>query len=163
MESKTLAPEEEKQWAKKQVRINDVTTGLTAAGATALGAALAGKTKLGKKVLSPKMYERMKSGKADDIRNTIALASMAGGAASGVHWAKKLRSDAEKPPLTPRQKAANVAAASKPEIEKALLEKGISTSTVVRGWSSRGLPVVRVRRAAYRRTPLTRPRLRRFA
>ena len=162
MESKTLAPEEEKQWAKKQVRINDVTTGLTAAGATALGAALAGKTKLGKKVLSQKMYDRMRSSQADDIRNTIALASMAGGAASGVHWAKKLRSDAEKPPLTPRQKAANIAAASKPDIEKALLEKGISTSTVVRGLSAMGLPTVRVRRASYRRRPLPRARLRSY-
>jgi hypothetical protein len=163
METKPVQPVDEKEWAKKQEHINNVSTAATAIGATALGTMLAGKTKAGKKILGVKLHHKLQSGRADDLRNSIALASMISGVASGVNWQKKLRADAEKPPLTPRQKAANIAAASQPQIEKALLEKGIRSSTVVRGLSAMGLPVLRTRKSYYRRTPLTRPRLRRVA
>ena len=134
-------------WAKHQRRLTDVSTAMTAAGATGLGAMLAGKTKLARKVMPAKLHAKLQSGKADDVRNSIALASMIGGVASGAHWSKKLKRDAQASVPTPQQQAENLA--------KAMMGSpgGLTRSSVVR--SIRG-PVIR--RASYRRAPMPRPR-----
>lgn len=118
---------EDRSWALKQRHITDASTALTAAGAVGLGAMLAGKTKSAKKVLPKGVHRKLQSGKADDLRNTIALASMVGGVASGAHWSKKLKRDAEKP-VTPQEAAANLATASKADIEKAIVAAGVGRS-----------------------------------
>jgi hypothetical protein len=144
---------DQKDWSEKQRRITDATTGITALGAGALGAAIAGKTKTAGKVLPKKVHRALRSGKADDVRNSIALASMLGGVYSGINWSKKLRSDAQSPPEgTPAaqreamRRAVNYAAAMD-------IEKGIVPSSIMP--TIRGL---RMRRSYYRRTPLPRPR-----
>jgi hypothetical protein len=139
-------------WAKHQRRLTDVSTALTAAGATGLGVMLAGKTRAAKRFLPKPTYKKLQSGKADDLRNTIALASMVGGVASGAHWSKKLKRDA-----TPEQQAANLATASKADIEKALGLKPRSPlfpSSIVNRANGQAF----MRRGGYRRTPLPRPR-----
>lgn len=140
---------DEQAWARKQKRISNTSTALTAAGATALGTMLAGKTKAAKKVLGPKIHRKLQSGKADDLRNTVALASMVSGVASGVNWSKKLAADAKKASAAASggdgvEKAANYAAAM--DISKGIVPSGARATL-------RGL---RPRRAYYRRTPLPR-------
>ena len=122
-------PIDDQKWANRQRHLTDATTGLTAAGATALGVMLAGKTKAGKKVLPKKLYQKLNTERADDLRNTVALASMIGGVASGAHWSKKLKSDAERPAApavpVPQDKALNMAKAMGTDIDKALVAGGI--------------------------------------
>ena len=123
---------EDQKWANSQRHLTNVSTGLTAAGAAALGAMLGGKTKAGKKILPKALHKKLKTGKADDVRNSIALASMVGGVASGAHWSKKLKSDAKKPPeqpkviVVPQDAAVNYAKAMH-------IEKGVVTATVRNG------------------------------
>jgi hypothetical protein len=139
-------------WAKHQRRLTDASTALTAAGAVGLGAMLAGKTRAAKAVLPKKLHAKLQSGKADDLRNSVALASMIGGVASGAHWSKKLKRDAD-----PAQRAANLATASKADIEKALglrPRSPLFPSSVVNRASGKAF----MRRGGYRRTPLPRPR-----
>ena len=103
----------EAQWARKQAHLTDLSTGLTAAGATALGLGLAGKTKAAGKVLPKRLHRDLQSSKGDDVRNSVALASMVAGTASGVNWSKKLRRDAdpEKAAMKDQEKALNLAKA----------------------------------------------------
>lgn len=139
-------------WAKHQRRLTDVSTGLTAAGATGLGVMLAGKTRAAKRFLPKRTYKKLQSGKADDLRNTIALASMIGGVASGAHWSKKLKRDAD-----PVQQANNLAKAMAEDIEKALglrPRSPLFPSSVVNRANGQAF----MRRGGYRRTPLPRPR-----
>jgi hypothetical protein len=132
----------QRQWERKQRRITDVSTGLTAAGAAGLGALLAGKTKAAGKVLPKALHHKLQSGKADDVRNAVALASMVAGVASGVHWSKKLKEDSEKPVIV---KADNLA-----RVIPVDLEKGIRVSGLARipggGYAFRNATSVRPRR-----------------
>ena len=125
---------------------------MTAVGATALGGMLAGKTKLAGKVLPHKLHLALKTGKADDARNTVALASMLTGVASGVNWSKKLRRDADPEAAAAAQtKAANLAKAMSGDVTK-----GIIPSAVARTASTGALTM---RRAGYRRAgKMLRPR-----
>lgn len=125
----------EAQWAKKQVHLTDLSTALTGMGAGALGLGIAGKSKAAGKVLPKRLHTYLKSGKGDDVRNSVALASMVAGTASGVNWSKKLRRDAdpEKAAAESKEKAANLA-------------KAWASSTVVRG--ARG--ALSTRRATFR-------------
>lgn len=138
---------DDRHWSLNQKRITDTTTALTAAGALGLGGMLAGKTKAAKKVLPKKVHEALRSGNADDVRNTIALASMVGGVASGIHWSKKLKSDAQNAEPVQNRLAKAAAVAEHMEIGKGIVASGYART--IRG--------VRPRRAYYRRASLPRP------
>jgi hypothetical protein len=135
--TETLTPtaETEAKWAKKQVHLTDLSTGLTGAGAAALGLGIAGKSKAAGKVLPKKLHRYLQSGKGDDVRNSVALASMVAGTASGVNWSKKLRRDADpnKAVVSEQEKALNLAKAWVP-------------STTVRGVAG----ALSTRRASFR-------------
>lgn len=137
------AADEDLRWSKQQRRLTEATTAATATGATALGLMLAGKTKVGGRVLPKKVRDKLRTERADDVRNTIALAGMVGGVASGANWARKLKRDTDpsRPVVTPEQKAANLAAAMKTD-----LSKGWSRSTTVR----RPMGAISRRRASFR-------------
>lgn len=151
-----LSPADE-EWTRKQEKLTRLSSHLTAAGATGLGVMLAAKTKMGKKVLPKKITQAANSGKGDDIRNTVALASMITGAASGRKWAKKMDTDVKvshavrEGKVTPEQ-VANMATAKKEELAKALIPSG-----VVRYPSG----IARTRVASFRRgSRMLRPRRR---
>lgn len=131
----------EAQWARKQVHLTDVSTGLTGLGAAALGLGIAGKTKAAGKVLPKKLHRKLQSHRSDDIRNSIALASMVAGTASGVNWSKKLRRDADPEKKMTQEQALNLAKAMNVELEKAWVP-----STTVR----LGQGALATRRASFR-------------
>lgn len=131
----------EAQWAKKQVHLTDLSTALTGAGAAALGLGIAGKSKAAGKVLPKRLHTYLKSGKGDDVRNSVALASMVAGTASGVNWSKKLRRDADPEKKMAEEKALNLAKAMSADLEKAWVP-----STTVR--AARG--ALSTRRASFR-------------
>lgn len=153
--------EAEKRWAAAQRRINNSSTALTAVGAGALGATLAGKTKLAGKVLPKRAHKALNTARADDIRNTIALASMTSGVLSGIHWSGKLKRDAD-PEAAKRDaaaKAKNLAKAMSGDIAEDIAKRlgvpgGIRRATRVR------LPRggMAMRRSSYSRAPMPRPR-----
>ncbi len=132
---------DDKRWADRQKRINDLTTAATATGAAALGGALAGKTKVAGKVLPRKVHAALRTDKADDVRNTIALASMVGGTVSGLNWRTRLSSDA----MDPQVRASNVSRAVKREVtravesEKEKLAKGMVSPTTATTWGREGM------------------------
>lgn len=129
----------EAKWAKKQVHLTDLSTGLTGLGAAALGLGIAGKTKAAGRVLPKKLHHKLQSSKSDDIRNSIALASMVAGTASGVNWSKKLRRDAD--PAKAQENALNLAKAMNAD-----LEKGWMGPAMVRAPGG----ALRMRRASFR-------------
>jgi len=141
--TETLTPnaETEAKWAKKQVHLTDLSTGLTGAGAAALGLGIAGKSKAAGKVLPKRLHRYLQSGKGDDVRNSVALASMVAGTASGVNWSKKLRRDADPERAMTQEKALNLAKAMNTDLEKAWVP-----STTVR--AARG--ALSTRRASFR-------------
>jgi hypothetical protein len=115
---------------------------------------LASKTKIAGKVLPKKLHQAARSGKADDVRNSVALASMAAGVASGVNWSKKLKrdSDPEKAKMTAKSKAENLAKAMRGDFDK-----GMVSSSVVRTPS--GAKTLRRATHATRRAKMIRPKV----
>lgn len=149
------AQRDDERWAKRQRTINNLATAATGTGAAALGVALAGKSKAAGKVLPKRLHRALQSDKADDVRNTVALASMLGGTASGIHWTKRLSQDA----TDPQVRASNVSRAVKREVkqavesEKAKLAKGMRQAAVVRTIGQEGFKV-HSRRGGYARPPV---------
>ena len=150
--------EEERSWARHQRNLTMATTGLTAAGAAAMGGMLAGKTKVGRKVLPAAIHSRLTSARADDVRNSIAMASMLGGVASGASWYKRLNQDsmtADQRAEYEHRKATNMAMAMRPQIQGEI-DKAYAMPTSVSTAYRTGRQGSRV----LRRATLRRPRVR---
>lgn len=147
-----LAPQE-KDWTKEQERLTRASGNLTAAGAVALGGLMAGKTKAARKVIPKKLHKKLSSEKADDVRNSIALASMVTGALSARKWANKMRDDvAVTNAVESIDQANNLAKAIGDDVFK-----GIIPSAIVRYPSG----ISRTRAASFRRgSKMLRPRRR---
>jgi hypothetical protein len=121
------------QWARKQAHLTDASTVLTGLGAGALGLGLAGKTKAAGKVMPKRLHRALQSSKSDDVRNSVALASMVAGTMSGINWSKKLKRDADPVKAAAQDRALNLAKAWNP-------------STTVRGTAG----ALSTRRASFR-------------
>ena len=144
------------EWSRQQEKLTRASAALSGAGAVTLAGLLAGKTKAARKVLPKKAHRVIAGSTGDDIRSGVALASMLTGTASGVHWANKLREDADATEAVKSaraDRARNLAAAMSTRSDYEL-GKSMQSSTVMR--TLRGL---RPRRAYYRRPPLRRARI----
>lgn len=150
-----LSPSEE-DWTRKQERLTRLSSALTGVGAASLGTMLAAKTKAGKKILPKKVHRKLNTARADDVRNTIALASLATGAVSSHKWANKMKRDVQvaeavnSGQVTPEM-VKEVADAHHSGVAKALIP-----SSIVRYPSG----ISRMRGASYRRRLMPRPRRR---